>query len=238
MNTLKYFLANNVTQEVKNHLKMYWLALPITVIGLMVIGNAHAQNPDRSHFAPPSVPDNIKVLDGSKVFLVGHATGTQNYVCKPSGSAFKYILFTPEATLSGDNDRQIITHYFSPNPREPNTDSTIVADHLVRATWQHSRDGSTVWAFATPDTTSTDANFVARGAIAWLKLAVVGAQDGPTGGRTLSETTFIQRINTAGGVPPSTGCSSAGDVGNEAFVPYTADYVFYQKEGSQMADPR
>ena len=65
-------------------------------------------------------------------------------------------------------------------------------------------------------------------------LTVVGTQDGPTGGRGLSATTFIQRINTAGGVPPTTGCASAGDVGNEAFMPYTADYVFYKKEASRF----
>ena len=235
MNTLKNFIANSVTLGTKNRLKKYWLALPIAVIGLMVIGIAQAQNPDKSHFAPPPAPDNIKVLEGNKVFLVGHGKGTQNYVCKSSGSGFKYVLFTPEATLFGDNDRQIITHYSSPNPFEPNTDSTVIADHLVRVTWQDSRDASTVWAFATPDTTSTDATFVALGAVPWVKLTVVGAQDGPTGGRTLSATTFIQRVNTTGGIAPSTGCASAGDVGNEAFVPYTADYFFYEKEASQTS---
>jgi len=217
---------------------MHWLVLPIAILGLMVIGNAHAQNPDKSHFAPSPAPDNVKVLDGNKIFLVGHATGTQNYVCKASGAGFKFVLFTPEATLFDDNGREVITHFFSPNPREPNTDTTITADHLVRATWQDARDGSTVWAAATPDTTSTDANFVAFGAVAWLKLTVVGAQDGPTGGRGLSATTFIQRINTSGGVVPLTGCSAAGDVGNEAFMPYTADYVFWEKEASPTADSR
>ncbi|PYR41378.1 MAG: hypothetical protein DMF95_31190 [Acidobacteria bacterium] len=44
----------------------------------------------------------------------------------------------------------------------------------------------------------------------------------------LTEATFVQRLNTAGGVAPSTGCSGPTDVGNEAFVPYTADYFFYR----------
>ena len=42
-------------------------------------------------------------------------------------------------------------------------------------------------------------------------------------------TTFIQRLNTAGGLAPSTGCASSSDVGREAFMPYTADYFFYKK---------
>jgi hypothetical protein len=37
---------------------------------------------------------------------------------------------------------------------------------------------------------STDSAFVANGAIAWLKVTVVGAQDGPTGGDKLTATTL------------------------------------------------
>jgi hypothetical protein len=69
--------------------------------------------------------------------------------------------------------------------------------------------------------------FVARGDIPLLLLQVIGAQDGPTGGHTLTATTFIHRLNTSGGVAPSTGCT-ASDVGKKAFVPYTADYFFYR----------
>src|SRR5438132_12600892 len=74
---------------------------------------------------------------------------------------------------------------------------------------------------------SSDPNFVAPGAVAWLKLTVAGAEEGPTGGDTLTRTTFIQRLNTSGGLAPSAGCSSVTNVGNQAFVPYTADYFFY-----------
>ena len=47
----------------------------------------------------PRVPANIQVPEGNKAFFVGHAVGTQNYVCLPSGNAFAWILYTPEATL-------------------------------------------------------------------------------------------------------------------------------------------
>jgi hypothetical protein len=43
----------------------------------------------------------------------------------------------------------------------------------------------------------------------------------------MTRTTFIQRVNTAGGVAPVTGCRAAKDVGKRALVPYTTDYVFY-----------
>jgi uncharacterized protein DUF3455 len=95
-----------------------------------------------------------------------------------------------------------------------------------RATWQHSQDTSTVW--ATMTASSSDPSVVAPGAIPWLLLQAVGAQDGPTGGHKLTATTFIQRLNTSGGVAPSTGCTLSTDVGMKALVPYTADYFFYK----------
>jgi hypothetical protein len=166
---------------------------------------------------PPSVPSNIQVSADHKAFLVGHAYGTQNYVCLPTG----WVNFSPTATLFDDFDKQIITHFLSPNPDEPG--------FPPRATWQSSADSSAVWAKTTPAETSTDPNFVAPGAIAWLRLEVVGEDDGPTGGDRLTKTTFIQRVNTQGGSAPATGCTLPSEVGNKQLVPYTADYFFYKK---------
>jgi hypothetical protein len=162
---------------------------------------------------------------GNKAFLEGHAIGTQNYICLPSGAAFAWILFGPQATLFNDEDKQIITHFLSANPDEAG---------VARATWQHSGDTSAVWGLAVE--TSSDANFVAPGAIPWLRLQVVGAEDGPNGGHKLSATTVIQRLNTAGGIAPATGCVQATDVGKRALVPYTADYFFYKAAKGQTND--
>jgi hypothetical protein len=168
----------------------------------------------------PPVPTDVEVLAPNEAFLVGHATGTQNYVCLPSGAGVAWTLFTPQATLFSERGRQLTTHFFSPNPLE--------AGRPERATWQDSEDTSTVWARATG--MSLDPNFVAAGAIPWLRLQVklVGAAEGPRHGDNLTETTFIQRVNTAGGAAPSTGCGVPTDIGNKAFVPYTADYIFYE----------
>jgi len=168
---------------------------------------------------PPSVPDGLGVEEGNRPFLVGHAFGTQNYICLPSGAGFAYSLFTPEATLLDDRGEQIITHFFSPNV-DPSDNGNI------RATWEDSRDSSRFYGSVVK--ASTDARFVASGAVAWLLLSRAGTEPGPTGGDRLTKTTFVQRVNTAGGVAPSTGCASSADVGRKAFVPYTADYVFYR----------
>ena len=166
---------------------------------------------------PPPVPATLSVEAGHHAFLAGHAVGTQNYICLPSGSSVAWTLFGPQATLFNADDKQVITHFLSPNPDEQGT---------LRATWQHARDTSTIWAVAIQS--SSDPAFVAPGAIPWLLLHVVGAHAGPTNGAKLSKTTFIQRLNTMGGAAPTDGCTSASDVGKRAFVPYEADYFFYK----------
>jgi hypothetical protein len=172
---------------------------------------------------PPSVPAEIEVDAGSRAFLVGHAVGTQNYVCLPSGSGFAWTLFTPDATLFDHNGRQLTTHVFRPNPFE---------DGTFRPAWQHARDTSTVWARL--GVASADPAFVAPGAIPWLLLEVAGAGAGPKGGNALTATTQIHRVNTFGGAAPLTGCSGSGDVGKKELVPYTADYFFYSNaEGDE-----
>jgi hypothetical protein len=168
---------------------------------------------------PPSVPANIQVSAEYDAVLVGHAVGTQNYVCLPAASIGRvaWTLFTPQATLFDDQHEQLLTHFFSPNPDEGG---------IVRATWQDSRDTSTVWGRVTAS--SSDPAFVAAGAIPWLLIQVVGDQAGPTGGEAVSATAFIQRVNTVGGTAPSTGCARPTDIGKRVFVPYTADYYFFE----------
>jgi hypothetical protein len=179
---------------------------------------------------PPPVPANIQVPAGHKLFLVGHATGTQNYICLPTATGFAFALFTPEATLFDDNGKQLVTHFFSPNPHEANTNPKVLGEHMIRAAWQDSKDASTVWAYVQPGNSSTDPAYVEPGAVAWLLLTAAGTQDGPKGGDRLSDTTYIQRLNTHGGVAPGTGCATLDDVGNQAHVPYTTDYYFYKAD--------
>ena len=184
----------------------------------------------------PPVPAKLEVPSGNRVYLEGYALGTQNYICMPcpnaitpaekcpaSGLAWAFI--GPQATLFdaqvGDG-KQIITHFNSPNPAKAGQECP---------TWQDSRDTSSVWGNNSfpPAQSSTDPAFVADGAIPWLLLPAAGSQVGPTGGHKLTKTTFIQRLNTSGGVAPSADtCAAAADAGKKALVPYSADYFFYQ----------
>jgi uncharacterized protein DUF3455 len=188
----------------------------VSVLGLaLTIALPHAVL--AQSVTPPPVPANIQVPEGNQAFMLGHGDGTQNYVCSPGKSVGQVVwtLFTPQATLFNDDGGQLTSHFFSPNPHEVGTP--------IRATWRNSQDTSTVWAKANA-TAVVDPD-----AIAWVLLEVVGKEVGPTGGATLFGTTFIQRVNTIGGLAPSTGCDTPADLGAKAFMPYKADYVFYKK---------
>jgi len=89
-----------------------------------------------------------------------------------------------------------------------------VGTHYAGPTWE-SNSGSKVvatrFAACTPDPT----------AISWLLLQTVSA-DGPGIFRSV---TFIQRVNTVGGLAPTAPGLSIGTV---VEVPYTAEYYFYR----------
>lgn len=182
---------------------------------------AQAQPPARIEVPP--VPLNLEVEAGNSVFMQGHAIGTQNFICLlTAAGSMDWTFIGPQATLfltfNGDPVRQNATHYLSADPLDVNT---------FRPTWQHSGDSSRVWGGNAQ--TSSDPNFVEAGAIPWLRLDAVRKELGPTGGSILAETTFIHRLNTSGGLKPTTGCSQVSQIGTLKFVPYVADYYFYRQ---------
>jgi hypothetical protein len=124
---------------------------------------------------------------------------------------------------------QIITHFLSPvvNPSDIGPKPPRFGD----ATWQSSFDSSRVWAQKENFVTAgTDASCPNSGAIDCLLLQVIGSDEGPAGGRLLTKTTFIQRLNTNGGSAPTTGCLVTADVGKQVLVPYSADYFFFRND--------
>ena len=183
---------------------------------LVLPNGAHAQ--PAADLVPPPVPDELQVApEDYTPYLAAHAIGTQGYVCVAADGGFTWTPFGPQATLFDDKGRQILTHFLSRTPYSL----------LLNPAWQHSRDSSIVWAQVV--STSSDPNFVAPGAIPWLLLSAVVVGDGDVGGDKLLPTRLIQRVNTAGGMPPPTGCVGPDDVKKRALVPYQADYFFYKK---------
>ena len=193
------------------------------VVALPQVG--HAQN-----VTPPAVPDRLQVEEGNEAFLIGHAFGSQDYVCAASGSGVAFVLTTPEAVLFDNPARRVINHFFSPNPGEGGT---------IRATWQSTRNSSVFWGKLEKTATfDTDPDFVAQDAIAWLLLSRAGVLEGSGNGDNLAAATFVQRVNTVGGLAPSIGCNSPDDIKKTAIVPYEADYVFYRNPTATTAVPK
>lgn len=88
-----------------------------------------------------------------------------------------------------------------------------LADHFAGPTWQSISGSKVVGTVAQRCT-------VDQASIQWLSLTAV-----PDGAGIFADVTFIQRLNTVGGNAPST---PGTVIGQEARIPYTADYLFYK----------
>jgi FtsP/CotA-like multicopper oxidase with cupredoxin domain len=106
----------------------------------------------------------------------------------------------PRANLFADNGQLIITHFAGPS-------------------WQ-AKDGSTVVG------TVVNTAKVDQTAIPWVLLSTAPAPDSKPG--RLDQTTFIQRVNTAGGITPPVSDCNATTADTQAEIPYTADYYFWK----------
>lgn len=221
----------NLSHQTKKTARIQCLFSAALVLGCAIatVTNAVAQK-----FTPPTTPAAITPPAGNSLFLAGHGVGTQGYVCLPTSTGASWTVngARPEATLFANffgQDTQIITHFQSPdaNPNEfaPNPLP------FGSATWQSSFDSSKVWAQVLGQhaiAAGSDPSCPNAGAIGCLLLQSIGTQQGPTGGKILAKTTFIQRLNTKGGSAPADGCSTSSDVGRQTLVPYTADYFFFR----------
>ena len=237
-------MSYNVNQQPKEtaRVRSLYVAALVLTCAFGTVTNAAAQK-----IASPTTPALITPPAGHSAFLLGHAlVGTQGYVCLPKGSGASWTVkgARPEATLFTTvfgKDFQIITHFLSPdtNPNEAAPNPLAFGN----ATWQSSFDSSKVWAqvpLSNSTTPPSPASIPAgsnpscpnTGSIACLLLQSIGSLQGPTGGKFLTQTTFVQRLNTNGGSAPddADGCGSVANVGNQRLVPYTADYYFFHKD--------
>jgi hypothetical protein len=169
----------------------------IFVIALAVLVSNAAARPT-SDILPPNLPEgcgSIEVEAGQEVAFHVYAIGVQIY--RWNGTA--WVLFAPDAKLYADAgfNGKVGFHYGGPT-WESNSGSKVVAARVPGTG-------------CTPDST----------AVAWLLLKKVST-DGPG---IFNDVTFIQRVNTTGGLTPT---EPGTAVGQERRVPYTAEYYFYR----------
>ncbi len=147
-----------------------------------------------------SVPDKLKPATTEWLSMIVRARGVQIYECrakKDQAGVYEWAFVAPEADLFDARGNKTGKHYAGPH-------------------WE-STDGSKILG-----TVKERANAPTSDAIPWLLLAAKSV--GPDG--SFSKVTSIQRVNTAGGAAPATGCSQA-DAGKPARIDYTADYYFF-----------
>ena len=154
----------------------------------------------RAQVPPPQVPDILKVPDGHTVILKALGKGVQIYECKPTAAdprKFDWSFTAPEAGLTNEKEEKIGKHYAGP-------------------TWE-ANDGSKVVGEKKAETSASRPN-----AVPWLLLKAKTNE----GTGKFASVTYIQRVDTDGGLAPACGCDQA-HVKTEVRVPYTANYYFY-----------
>lgn len=171
----------------------------LAVVGLTACASP-ASSPTSS-FSQASLPDTVKVPSGHRVAMEVVGTGDITYECrakKDMADQFEWAFAGPDALLK-DRRGQQVGKYFGPP-----------------ATWEN-RDGSKVTG-------------------AQLAVAPAGTGDIPSqlvkanpamGEGAMQGVTYIQRVNTRGGVAPSSPCA-ASNVGQKQSVRYQADYIFWR----------
>src|ERR1700733_8067334 len=129
---------------------------------------------------PPATPAAITPPPGNIPFLMGHARGTQGYLCLPLGSGASWTVDAarPQATLFvtlfGSFSQQILTHFLSPDTN-PNQYAPSPLP-FGSPTWQSSFDSSEVWGNKlTSIAAGSDPTCPNTGAIPCLLLQAIGS---------------------------------------------------------------
>ena len=152
---------------------------------------------DRFLGGPSAVPAALVPPAGNALSSVFKAKGVQVYGCTDA----KWTLVEPAATLTG----------ISLNPARPAS-----ALHFRGPSWQSPDDGSLVEGTSPVSAPSTTPNSIPQ------LLVTAKTSRGPG---VFGDVTFIQRLNTVGGVAPAAACTA----GATTAVPYQAVYRFFKK---------
>jgi hypothetical protein len=142
-------------------------------------------------------PSPVDPPKGQKETLRAEARGVQIYTCEASGDEFRWTLDHPEAELLDEKGQNIGRHFAGP--------SWEMIDHSRMS-------GKIAGRKASPD-----------GSIPWMLISA----ESHNGSGMLQHVEYVQRVNTKGGIAPTTGCDAA-HIKAKSRVPYTATYIFYR----------
>ena len=145
------------------------------------------------------LPESVRVPAGQKVTMTTTGVGEITYECREKAAAagqYEWAFVGPVATLYSGDKRSVGKYYAGP-------------------TWE-AADGSKVTGKQVAVSPASPGN---------IPLQLVKT-DPAMGAGSMTGVTYIQRLNTKGGVAPSAACDAASK-GKRQQVAYEADYVFY-----------
>jgi Protein of unknown function (DUF3455) len=177
---------------------MKWLAMTILAVGSLVAASAPQQ--DAGKEGDP-VPVKLMPPKGQVMLFKAKAVGAQIYVCKAKADdpdRSEWELKAPDADLFDERGRRIGRHFAGPTWEALDGSSRVIGALIEK----------------TPAPQGSD--------IPWLLLK--GKAGGDKG--RFSKVTYIQRVDTEGGIAPSGGCDKVHH-GQEVRVKYKATYIFY-----------
>lgn len=152
-------------------------------------------------YSQTNLPAAVQVPVGNKVAMETVGVGEITYQCnakKDMADQFEWVFVGPDAKLNDRDGKQVGKYYGPP------------------ATWEN-MDGSKLTGAQVAVAPSSAGN---------IPYQLVKANPA-SGNGTMSGVTYIQRVNTMGGVAPGSACA-ASNVGAKQVVKYQADYIFYK----------
>jgi hypothetical protein len=148
----------------------------------------------------PEAPQAVTPPATAKYSMTAVGVGELTYECRAkagAAGAFEWVFVAPVANLL-DADKKVVGKYYAGPTWEANDGSKVTGKQLA----------------------------VAPAPAGNIPLQLVQANPA-TGSGAMTGVTYIQRLNTMGGVAPATPCAQA-NVGAKQQVKYQADYAFYK----------
>lgn len=152
-------------------------------------------------YSQANLPVAVQVPEGNKVAIEAVGVGDITYQCnakKDMADQFEWVFVGPDARLNDRSGNQVGKYYGPP------------------ATWEN-MDGSKLTGTQVAVAPSSAGN---------IPHQLVKANPA-SGSGAMTGVTYIQRVNTMGGVAPGSACA-ASNMGAKQAVRYQADYIFYK----------
>ena len=171
----------------------------LSMIAAAVALSACASAPMMMKVDNAALPEPVRVPAGQKLMMSTTGVGEITYECrekKDMAGAHEWAFVTPVATLYS-GDRKAVGKYYGGPTWEANDGSKVTGKQLA----------------------------VAPAAPGNIPLQLVKT-DPAMGAGAMTGVSYIQRLNTKGGVAPAMACDAMSK-GKRQQVAYEADYVFY-----------